>query len=195
MSASLSREARQRLRWMEFDLAHARNARLTCRHFGISAATFYRWWHRYRPGRLASLEDDRGTRRPRRVRPPQTAPALVARIRALREAQPRWGKMKLAWLLRREGWAVSASTVGRTLTRLRALGHLRAPAVVQAQRLRRQRRSRRRRYAQRKPWDYVPRAPGDLVQIDTTPIEVRPGLRRVHFTACDVIILPPRPTP
>jgi transposase InsO family protein len=187
MSVPLSREARHRLRWIEFYLAHGQNARLTCRHFGISSATFYRWWHRYRPRYLASLEDDRHTRRPRRVRQPQTAPALVARIRALREAQPRWGKAQLAILLRQEGWTVSASTVGRTLTRLRAVGQLREPAVVRAQQVRRQRRSRRRRYAQRKPWDYVPRAPGDLVQIDTTPIEVRPGLRRVHFTACDVI--------
>lgn len=81
---SLSREAQLRLRWMEFYQGHARNARLTCRHFGISPATFYRWWHRYDPRRLATLEDDRRTRRPRRGREPQTPPALVARIRALR---------------------------------------------------------------------------------------------------------------
>jgi transposase-like protein len=47
MSASLSPEARRRLRWMEFYEAHGRNARLTCRHFDISSATFYSWWRRY----------------------------------------------------------------------------------------------------------------------------------------------------
>jgi len=187
ISPSLSREARQRLKWMDFYLTHGRNARLACRHFGISSATFYRWWHRYDARRLTSLEDDRRTRRPRRVREPQTPRDLVARIRALRETYPRWGKAKLVWLLHQEGWAVSASTVGRTLMRLRGLGQLREPPIVRTQRARRLRRSRRRRYAQRKPWAYVPRAPGNLVQIDTTPIEVRPGLRRIHFTACDVI--------
>lgn len=136
--------------------------------------------------RLESLEDDRRTRRPRRVRQPQTARELVARIRALREARPRWGRAKLAWLLRQEGWSVSASTVGRTLTRLRVIGQLQEPAVVRAQQTRRQRR-RGRRYAQRKPWDYAVRAPGDLVEIDTMSVAVRPGLQRVHFTARDVI--------
>lgn len=182
----LSREAQRRLRWMEYYLAHRRNARLTCRHFGISPATFYRWWHRYDPRRVASLEDDRRTRRPRRVRQPQTPPALVARIRAVREQYPRWGKAKLAVLLRREGWTVSASTVGRTLTRLRALGQLREPAVVRVGHAR-WRRRRARPYAQRLPWGLVPQQPGDLVAIDSTPIEVRPGLRRIHFTARDVV--------
>ena len=183
---SLSRDARRRLRWMEFYLAHGRAVRLTCRHFGISSATFYRWWHRYDPRRLQSLEDDQRTRRPRRVRQPQTPPGLVARIRAAREQFPRWGKVKLAVLLRRDGWPVSASTVGRTLTRLRGAGQLVEPAVVHVGRAR-WRRRRARPYAQRLPWAYVPHAPGDLVQIDATPIEVLPGLRRIHFSARDVV--------
>jgi hypothetical protein len=29
--------------------------------------------------------------------------------------------------------------------------------------------------------------PGDLIEIDTTPVEVRPGLRRIHFTTRDVV--------
>jgi putative transposase len=186
IGASLSREAQLRLRWMDFYVTHGRNARLTCRHFGISPMTFYRWWRRYDPRRLLSLEDDRHTRRPKRVRQPQTAPELVARIRAVREQYPRWGKAKLAVLLRREGWTVSASTVGRTLTRLRQRGHLAEPALVRAGR-RRWRRRRARPYAQRLPWGYVPAAPGDLVAIDATAVEALPGRRRIHFTARDVV--------
>lgn len=186
VAPTLSREARQRLKWIDFYLAHGGHVRFTCRHYGISTATFYRWFRRFDPRRLESLEDDRRTRRPRRVRQPQTAPALVARIRALRETYPRWGKTKLAILLQREGWRVSASTVGRTVSRLRRLGYLREPAVVRAA-LARRRNRRRRPYARRKPWDYRPQVPGDLVQIDTTPIETLPGLRRMHFTARDVV--------
>ena len=150
VGASLSREARLRLRWMAYYLAHGRNARKTYEHFGISSATFYRWWHRYDPRRLQSLEDDRRTRRPRRVRLPQTPPDLVAAIRRVREAYPRWGKIKLAVLLRREGWTVSVSTLGRTLARLRVRGRLHEPPVVVAQ-VKRQKGRRRRPYARRKP--------------------------------------------
>ncbi|MGH2362807.1 MAG: helix-turn-helix domain-containing protein [bacterium] len=181
---TLSKEARQRLRWMDYYLAHARHARLTCRHFGISSATFYRWWHRFDPRRLQSLEDDRRTRRPRRVRQPQTPPDLVARIHTLRSQYPRWGKMKLAVLVRREGWQVSASTVGRTLARLKARGYLHDPPLVQV-RIRQRRRPRP--HARRKPRDYVPHRPGDLVELDATPIAIPPKIVRIHFTARDVI--------
>ncbi len=112
---------------MDFYDRHGRNARLTCRHFGISPDVFCRWPRRFDPRRLASLEDDRRTRRPRRVRKPQTPPAVVERIRALRETYPRWGKAKLVVLLRREGITLSASTVGRVLRRLKARGLVREP--------------------------------------------------------------------
>lgn len=183
---SLTPAARRRLRWIEYYLAHGRNVSQTCRHFDISRETFYRWWRRYVPTRLARLEDDPKTRRPHQVRQPETPPALEARIRALRETYPRWGKRKLAVLLRREGWGTSASTVGRTLARLRAQGQLREPPVVVAQVTRRKARQRRP-YARRKPWGYVPRVPGDLVQIDTTPITLYAGCRRMHVTARDVV--------
>ncbi len=70
---------------------------------------------------------------------PRRPPELLARIRALREQYPRWGKLKLVVLLRREGWTVSASTVGRTLSRLRRIGQLREPPVVRAGQHRRRR--------------------------------------------------------
>jgi putative transposase len=40
-------------------------------------------------------------------------PALVEGIEALRPDHPMWGKAKLGPLLRREGFVVSDSTVGR----------------------------------------------------------------------------------
>jgi transposase-like protein len=56
----LSREARFRLAWMDF-YRRTHNVARTCRHFGISRQTFYRWLHRY----LVC--------RPRRSRPRLTA--------------------------------------------------------------------------------------------------------------------------
>ena len=53
--AELSREARIRLAWMDFDRDSGNVAR-TCRHFGISRQTFCRWQRRYDPYDLTSLE-------------------------------------------------------------------------------------------------------------------------------------------
>jgi CTP:molybdopterin cytidylyltransferase MocA len=47
---------------MDYYEQHGRNAALTCRYFGISRQTFYRWRRRYRPQRLASLEESQGLR-------------------------------------------------------------------------------------------------------------------------------------
>src|SRR5947207_4627528 len=142
VSPALSPEARRRLRWMDYDDQHGGNVSQTCRHFDISRETFYRWWKRYDPKRLETLEDDRGTRRPKHVRQPQTPPALEARIRALRETYPRWGDRKLEVLLRREGWRISHATIGRVLARLRAKGRLVEPPVVRAALHKQRRRAR-----------------------------------------------------
>ena len=50
----LSRKARQRLKWFDYYNSHAHNARFTCRYFGISPQTFYRWKRHYNPHRLES---------------------------------------------------------------------------------------------------------------------------------------------
>lgn len=178
----LSPEAKRRLAWMDWYWAHGRNARATCRHFGISPDTFYCWRRRYQPNALASLEDDRATRRPHRVRQPTTPVAVVGRVQALREQYPRWGKAKLVVLLKREGMLVSESTVGRVLGRLKATGRLvEPPRLVQA----RAARHRKRPWAQRARRVPPAARPGDLVQVDTLFPEIVPGVRRPQFTSWD----------
>ena len=41
--------AHERRAWMEWYLQHGRKVKVTCQHFGISRATFYRWLQRYDP--------------------------------------------------------------------------------------------------------------------------------------------------
>ena len=123
--ADISKEAQRRLKWFDYYFSHGENARLTCRHFDISPQTFYRWKRRYDPGYLQSLEDR--SRRPKRVRRPQTPPELVEAVLKMREQYPRWGKEKIAVLLKEQGFNTSASTVGRILTRLKARGVLKEP--------------------------------------------------------------------
>lgn len=184
----LSKAAKQRLKWMEFYETHQHNARLTCRHFGISPDVFYRWKRRYRPGHLVSLEDNTSNRRPKSVRSPRTDPSVVRRIKSLREQYPRWGKKKLLVLLRREGLVTSEATVGRTLNRLRAKGQLNEPPVVTARLAGKKRCSiSRRPHAIRRDWSYIPKLTGDLVQIDTLHITQLQGGKRYQFTASDYI--------
>jgi len=161
-----------------------RNARLTCRYFGISSRTFYRWKNRFDPLDLTTLEEE--SRRPRHVRQPQTPIAVVEAILALRTQYPRWGKMKLAVLLAKKGITVSASTVGRIMNRLKARGVLVEPLNVTQAKLARKR-QRKPRYAVRKPKDYRAVAPGDLVEVDTLQIRLVPDEIRFQFSARDVV--------
>ena len=120
-----SKQARQRLKWMDYYGEHNGNARLTCRHFDICPQTFYRWKRRYDSQDLRSMEDR--PRRPRCLRQPTWSPELAGAVLRLREEYPRWGKDKLVILLREEGWQVSTSMVGRIIGRLKERGMLREP--------------------------------------------------------------------
>jgi transposase InsO family protein len=179
----ISKEAAQKLRWMDH-YAKNRNARLTCRYFGISPKTFYRWKNRFDPYDLTTLEEE--SRRPRHRRQPQTPAAVVEAILELRNRYPRWGKKKMVVLLARKGLKVSASTVGRVMNRLKARGVLVEPVNVTQAMLARKRRWKPR-YAVRKPKDYRSLAPGDLVEVDTLQIRFVPGEIRYQFSGRDVV--------
>jgi transposase InsO family protein len=182
LSPGLSREANKRLKWFDYYQSHNNNARLTCRYFGISHQTFYRWKKRYDPRHLESLEDR--SHRPRRVRQPTYSVELVEAVVKLREEYPRWGKDKLVIFLRKEGYQASASTVGRILRYAKGRGILREPFhnYVSAGK-----RSRKRPYATRKPKDYQARQAGDIIQLDTLDLRPLPGVVFKHFTAHDVV--------
>jgi transposase len=140
---------------------------------GVSRATLYRWAKRPEPC----------SRRPRRLRRPQWMPALVRAVEELRADNPMWGKRKLVWLLKREGFAVSVSTVGRILKSL-----MRRGLVMPVPTLRRKPGGRRfrligKRHARRLPKGLKPTIPGQLVQIDTVFVTLAPGKAIKHFTA------------
>jgi putative transposase len=177
---SLSSEGKKRYRWLRWYATHGENASLTCRHHGISRRTFYRWQHRFAQHGLVGLEDR--SHRPHRCPRPTWTPAQVQAVLASRQQYPRWGKAKLAVLLRRQGIDLSVSMVGRILRQLNANDQLRdVPA--------RRRPTKRvpRPYAIRKPKDYVVQAPGDLVQVDTLDVQVVPGAHFKHLSLIDVV--------
>lgn len=150
--------------------------------FGISPQTFYRWKARYHPEHLATLEDR--SHRPRHVRQPTYSKEVIEAVVGLREEHPRWGKDKLVILLEKEGYQVSASTVGRILHYAKQRGILKEPIsnYVSARK-----QPKLRPYATRKPKDYQAKQAGDIVQLDTLDLRPLPGVLLKHFTAHDVI--------
>ena len=180
--ADLSHDARNRLKWFDYYGAVGRNARKTCRHFGITPDTFYRWKRRYRPDDLRSLETR--SSRPKQIRQVTWTIEMVQAVQELRELYPRWGKAKIAYLLADRGIPISESMVGRIITNLKGRGILREPV---RNHISARKRSRNRPYAVRQPKGYVAKLPGDIIQVDTMDVRPLPGVIFKHFAARDVI--------
>jgi len=180
--ADISHDASKRLAWFDYYGSHDRNARRTCRHFGISPDTFYRWKKQYRPGDLKSLEER--SHRPRRTRQPTWTPEVARAVIELRERYPRWGKAKLVRLLANAGVVVSESMVGRILKQAKENGVLREPI---RNHISARKRPRDRPYAVRKPKEYLAQEPGDIIQVDTMDVRPLPGVVFKHFAARDMV--------
>lgn len=144
---------------------------------GASRASLYRW------EKQAELK----SRRPHCLRKPAWPPAVVQAVEELRADNPMWGKRKLTVLLRREGFAVSISTIGRILRQLMDRG-----VVTPVPTLRRKPGGRRfrligKRHARRLPKGLKPTRPGEIVQVDTMFVSPAPGQAHKHFTAYDPV--------
>jgi transposase InsO family protein len=163
------------VRWRQA-MADGLSSERAAQAVGVPRATLYRWRRR------AELR----SRRPKRVRAKSWTPALVEAIEALRLDHPMWGRAKIGPLVRREGLIVSDATVGRIIAYL-----VRRGAVERVPSLRRRKggaaRSWRRKHALRLPKGTKPTAPGELVQIDTLSINVRPERAIKQMTAYDPI--------
>lgn len=181
--ARLSENARRRLRAVQWYEGHEHNASKAARHFGHSRSSFHLWLKRYRERGALGLEDR--SKRPRRVRQPTWDAGLEQAVLKLREENPCWGKDKLVVLLRKDGLTVSVSMVGRILSRLKKQGRLpplslRDPCIVSRPQI--------RPYATRKPKEYLPEAPGDLIQVDTADVRwIGLGHPYKHFSARDFV--------
>jgi len=177
----LSKEAKHRLRIMTWYDEHGGNAALTCRHFGISRDSFYRWRRRFERSGPGGLEA--ASHRPKNVRKPTWTKNLERAVLELRRLTPGWGKDKLVVLLRDQGWQCSTSMVGRILKHLKDNGQLvEAPGADPWM----PRRPFVRPYGVRKPKSYLADGPGAIVQVDTVHVSLYSGFRFKHFTACDV---------
>jgi putative transposase len=111
----------------------------------------------------------------------------VERVQRLREEFPFLGKAKLTVLLKKEGFTVSSSTVGRILKSLKTRGLLREGEKPRKVSFTKSPRGNQRPHAQRKPKDEEVASPGDLIAIDTLDIRPLPGKVYKQFTAGDLV--------
>lgn len=171
---NLSREARRRLRWMDH-YRRCGNASLTCRYYGISRTTFYKWWRRFKKRGLPGLEElSRAPKRRRESAIPWEAVELVVN---LRREYPAWSRHKIAVILKRDhGISLSSSSVGRILKR----------KGLYEERQAKKRRAAARRRAKRRRAERLLRDlyPGSLIQVDTKRLCVF-GTTYYQFTAVD----------
>lgn len=111
-----SRAVKQKLQWFLFAVEHKHNISLTCRHFAITRSTFQRWLERFDAKDLSSLDEK--SRRPNKVRLPETSADIVALIRMYREQNATMGKELIRKMLQEEhNIQISASTIGRVISR------------------------------------------------------------------------------
>lgn len=174
----ISLEAKKRLKWLEWYTAHGRNARLTCRHFGISPDTFYRWRKRFKPGYLASLESY--SSKPKTFRESNIPKGTIDLVEELRRQNMGLSKYKLSFILKRDyGINLSSSSVGRVL---------KTKGLIEEANLARNIKRRKRinyvipRLRAAKQLRY--QSPGYLVQIDTKHLIIL-SQTFYQFTAID----------
>jgi transposase len=141
--------------------AHGKNARLTCRHFGISPDSFYRWKKRFNSEFLSSLESK--SSRPNNFRKSDISKETVNLVVKLREEDMALSKYKLSEILKQNyGISLSPSTVNRILEAKGLLREAKISRDIKKKKrinyvIPRVRASKQMRYKE----------PGYLVQVDT----------------------------
>lgn len=174
-SVNISKAAKHRLRIIDYYLK-TKNVSLTCRHYGICRSYFYKWFSRYEPRRLSSLEN-RSTR-PKRVRQATYDLVLVKIVRKLRQDYPRYSSKKLAVILKRDfSCYYSAATIGRIIKRF----GLYFSAVIRASK---RSRAAIKAWVKRKPYRLKATKPRQVIEFDMKHVWLL-GRKYYAFVAVD----------
>lgn len=177
-SVQPSKQALFRLRIIEHYQYKTKNVSLTCRHYAISRSYFYKWFKRYNPKNLASLENK--STKPKHVRAPRYTHAQVSLIRHLRTDYPSYSAKKLCRiLLRDDGITISAATIGRIIKRFGL--YFRAKVLASRRRAARARQV----WKQRKPYQLKADKPHRVIEFDMKHIFLA-GIKQYAFVAIDI---------
>lgn len=157
---NLSKKALKRLEWMDWYFGHGENARLTCRHFGISPDTFYLWKRRFNPYNLTSLEFNTKLCTPHKLREMTTPSWILKKIYDIRLNDLSMSKYEIEEELRRLGIKVSSKVIQKVINR-----HI---ELLNAEHIKRVRKSRNYKIARIKAtFELRDKDLGSLIQIDT----------------------------
>lgn len=175
LTDKLTKEAKHRLKIIDWHKSHGNNSSLTSRHFGIGRMTLYRWLKRYK--RIGIIGLNELSKKPKRFRQSKIPWQVIAKIVDLRNRYPTWSKYKISAVLKREEIIVSSSTIGRVLKRKGLIN---------------KKVSNKRRKSALKPKNRFPKGlrinkEGQLIQIDTKYIMLTGGHKFYQFTAIDVL--------
>jgi putative transposase len=177
-NVQLSKEAKHRLKIIEHYLNTTHNVSLTCRHYAISRSYFYKWYSRFNPKYLTSLENK--SRRPRRVRQATYNTDFVSVIRRLRTDYPSYSSKKLARIVSRDhGYSYSAATIGRIIKRFEL--YFRAK-ILASKRLAKK---RRQTWKLRKPYLLKADRARSVIEFDMKHIYLG-GVKHYAFVAVDI---------
>jgi len=132
--ANLSKEAKQRLKWMDYYFK-CENVSLTCRYFGMARKTFYKWLNRYDPNNLYTLEDQ--SREPLNKRQREITSEQEMRVVQLRKKHICYSKIKLAKIYLREyGEPISSWKIQKVIEKYKIYPNPRKTARITKKRLR-----------------------------------------------------------
>lgn len=173
----LSKNALKRLEWMDWYFAHGKNARATCRHFGISPDTFYLWKRKFNPYNLISLEFNTKLRTPHRLREMTTPTWILKKIYDIRLEDVEKSKYEIHEELKREGIKVCHDTIQKVINRHLELRNIQHKATLRKHRNYSIARIRASKELKEKDL-------GSLVQIDTKYLYIL-GRRFYLYVAVD----------
>lgn len=173
----LSKKALKRLEWMDWYSSHGENARLTCRHFGISPDTFYLWKGKFNPLNLTSLEFNTSLCTPHKLREMTTPAWILQKIYDIRLDDLEKSKYEIHEELKREGIKVAHKVIQKVINR-----HLELKNTQHKASLKKHRNFSIARI--KAAYELKDKNLGSLVQIDTKYLYVL-GRRYYLFVAID----------
>lgn len=172
---NITEKAKQRLKVVDWLRNHNGNVSLASRRFGLNRETVREWRNTFGKTGMLGLNDK--SHRPKHVRLPTINWKTVDEIVLLRKAYPAWSKYKIQAILKKKGFSISASSVGRVLKRKKLVDKKISRKRYKASK------SPRRRY----PKGLRISRAGDMIQIDTKYINIIGGRMIFQFTAIDVL--------
>jgi len=171
----LSKQALKRLEWMDWYLRHGKNARLTCRHFGISPDTFYLWKRKFNPLSLTTLEFNTKLCTPHHLREMTTPTWILKKIYDIRKDDLEKSKYEIqAELKDKHNISLGYNTIQKIINRTPGCYVVKPKSRKQKHKVERI----------KAPKELKERSLGSLIQVDTKHLPVL-GTKFYVFAAID----------